>query len=290
MLGLALGDALGAPYEGSLMERAAWKAIVAVSGEDLRWTDDTQMAMVLAESLLENAGLDADRLAASWAAAMEWSRGYGPGAAKMLKLIRGGADWRNANKNVFPDGSFGNGAAMRAAPLGLFYRRDAAALERAAAEAAAITHTHPLGVEGGVLIARATALALCEPFSARNFIAELLTRAGHEEYRRRLARAGELLDGAPEPAAVRGELGSSVRAHESAVTAVYAFCRHHDDFAAMMEFVISLGGDTDTIGAMAGGLWGARNGAGALPPRQLARLEAKDRLEQLGIRLGTMKK
>ena len=59
-------------------------------------------------------------------------------------------------------------------------------------------------------------------------------------------------------------------AHESAVTAVYAFCRFPDDYAAMVEYIIQLGGDTDTIGAMAGGIFGARNGAASLPEEPLA--------------------
>jgi len=150
MLGLALADAIGAAYEGGL---------VAAAGQDLRWTDDTQMAKVLAHSLIEDGGLDPDRLAQRWAQAVEMSRGYGPGAYKLLGKIRAGADWREANKSVFPDGSFGNGGAMRAAPIGLYYHRDLPSLELAAEEAAEITHAHPLGIEGGRLIARATALA-----------------------------------------------------------------------------------------------------------------------------------
>ncbi len=84
---------------------------------------------------------------------------------------------------------------------------------------------------------------------------------------------------------VRRALGNSVRAHESAVTALHVFCRHHGDFRAMAGYSLSLGGDTDTILSMAGGLFGAKNGAGALPQDQLGRLEARDELERLAVAL-----
>jgi len=171
---------------------------------------------------------------------------------------------------------------MRAAPIGLYYHRDLPSLELAAEEAAEITHAHPLGIEGGRLIARATALAMREPFETEAFLQELLDRAEEEEYRSRLKRAIEYLKAVPEVDEVRNELGNSIAAHESAVTAVYAFCRHPESFSELIEFVLALGGDTDTIGAMAGGLFGAKNGMGALPADQLAKLEARDELEQLG--------
>lgn len=285
MLGLALADAIGAVYEGGLTERIAWRVVVASTGKDLRWTDDTQMAMVLAQSLIEDGGLDVDRLAKRWAQAAQMSRGYGPGAYKLLGMIRGGADWRVANKSVFPDGSFGNGGAMRAAPIGLYYHRDPTSLELAAEEAAEVTHAHPLGIEGGRLIAQATAMAMREPFEPEPFLHELLEGSEEEEYRRRLERAIEYLKAVPEVDEVRSELGNTIVAHESAVTAVYAFCRHPENFSELMEFVLSLGGDTDTIGAMAGGLFGAKNGMAALPAGQLAKLEARDELERLGRQL-----
>lgn len=282
MLGLALGDALGAFHEGGILGGLLWIAAGGTAGGALRWTDDTEMAMGLAESLLARGGVDPDDLAGRWARNMGSMRGYGPGASKLLALIRRGADWREANRAVFPEGSFGNGAAMRAVPLGLFYRSRPAELGQAAALAARVTHAHPLGVEGGVLIARAAALALDESLSPRALLESLESRAHSPEYGRRLRWAREALDRDPALGEVRESLGRSVLAHESAVTAVYAFCRLPTDFSALTDFVIKLGGDTDTIGAMAGGLFGARNGIAALPPEPLGRLEERARLEGLG--------
>jgi ADP-ribosylglycohydrolase len=155
MLGLATGDALGAPYEGGLLERLVWRVIGRTSNGCLRWTDDTQMAIDLAESLLEEDGTRPEALAKRFASSYRWSRGYGPGAARVLKRIRRGEPWETAAKAVYAEGSYGNGAAMRAPVLALFYARDRNGLIAAARTSARVTHAHPLGVEGAVLIALA---------------------------------------------------------------------------------------------------------------------------------------
>lgn len=284
MLGLALGDALGARFEGGPGASAIWRVINAWKGE-LRWSDDTEMAVGLAESIVERRGVEADALARRWAEGMTWGRGYGPGARRLLERIRAGADWREANRSVFPEGSFGNGAAMRAAPIGLFYHGSPASLDRAAEEASLVTHAHPLGIEGGLLIARATALALDEAIAPAAMLARLRDGARSAEYRERLETALAWMDAPPSREEVVRRLGNSIKAHESAVTAVYAYCRFPVDFAGMIEFVISLGGDTDTIGAMAGGILGAARGASALPAEQLRRLESRDAIEALGREL-----
>ena len=282
MLGLALGDALGAPHEGGPVERLAWRLICLPSGGLLRWTDDTQMSMGLAESLLEVGGLDCGHAARVWARKLEVLRGYGPSTRRILCAVRAGRPWQEACRSVFPQGSLGNGAAMRSAPLGLFFHRDPKALADAAARAAQVTHAHPLGIAGGVLMARAAAAALEPKFAPRRFLEALLAEVQAEEFRGRLRRAADWAGCEPPAAEVRRVLGSGVRAHESAVTALHVFCRHPADFAAMAEFSLSLGGDADTILSMAGGLFGARNGAGALPQDLLSRLEAREELERLG--------
>jgi poly(ADP-ribose) glycohydrolase ARH3 len=285
MLGLALADAMGAKFEGGFFGGLIWKALGGERGGLLRWTDDTDMAVGLAESLVECNGLDPDHLAKRWADRMGWTRGYGPGARKLLKQIKAGADWRTANRSVFPSGSFGNGAGMRAAPLGLYFHGNPEELARSAGTASSITHAHPLGLEGGKLIARAVALVLSEPFEPEGFLDTLRDFCGQEEYRSRLETARSWVGGDPTFEEVRAKLGVSIRAHESVVTAVHAFVRHNTDFMALIEYVIRLGGDTDTIGAMAGGIFGALRGTAALPPNELSRLEAREYIEKLARQL-----
>jgi poly(ADP-ribose) glycohydrolase ARH3 len=282
MLGLALADALGAGHEGGIVERVAWRLLTR--GE-LRWTDDTQMAIGLAESLVRCDGLDADKLALAWARGMDPMRGYGPGARKLLNRIRRGADWRDANRKIFPDGSFGNGAAMRAAPLGLYFHGRPDELRKATELSSSITHAHPLGIEGGLLIARAVDLALGDSFEPDTFLAELIEFCRLEDYLYRLKMARRWLKEDHDLDKARNHLGNSVLAHESAVTAVYLFCRFNDDFERLMQDVIMLGGDTDTIGAMAGGIFGALRGSKNLPKEPLERLEARSDIEALAREL-----
>ena len=90
LLSLALGDALGAPYEGGPIERLVWWFIGTTKQGESRWTDDTQMAVDIAESLISKGTLDPDDLAARFASSYRWSRGYGPAAGKLLKRIARG--------------------------------------------------------------------------------------------------------------------------------------------------------------------------------------------------------
>ena len=172
---------MGAPFEGGLLEQVTWRILV---GRKLRWTDDTDMAIGLAQWLVDDAALDPDALAMLWAERADWKRGYGPGALKTLTLIKTGMNWREANVVVFADGSMGNGAAMRAAPLGLAFHDDPERLSVTAALASSITHAHPIGVEGGVLIARATALALDPDLKPDAFLASWRAAASRTRFGR----------------------------------------------------------------------------------------------------------
>lgn len=271
LLGLALGDALGARHEGGLVARGLWALLGIGKPGVLRFTDDTAMALGLARSLSARRGLDADHLAATWARDARWTRGYGPGALAVLRRVRRGEPWATASRAVFPDGSYGNGAAMRAAPLGLWFHDDAAALDAGATLAASITHAHPLGIEGGVLMARATAASLAGPLD----LARLRASCREPTFCEKLAVADDLtLD----VAEVRRRLGCGVAALESVPTALH-LARRFDAFEPMLAFAITLGGDVDTIAAMAGALIGARHGTAVLPTAALRRLEARAELE-----------
>jgi poly(ADP-ribose) glycohydrolase ARH3 len=280
LLGLALGDALGAPLEGGPIERLMWRLIGRTRRREIRWTDDTQMALDLAESLIANRAVNPDDLAQRFAASYRWSRGYGRGTARLLKRIRRGADWQTANRSVFPEGSFGNGGAMRAPLVGLFFADDPLELKRAACDSARVTHAHPLGIEGAVLLAVATASVMCSRASAA-VGAKISAACEREPFVERLERARQWLDAGTAPTAgeVAMRLGNRTAAAESCVTAVYIALRYLDSpFAEMWEFARTCGGDVDTIGAMAGAVWGAANGVDSLPADASQNLEQRERI------------
>lgn len=284
ILGLATGDALGAPHEGGPVERLVWRLIGRTRDGCRRWTDDTQMAIDLAESLLEHKGLMPDALSTRFAASYRWSRGYGPGAARVLKRIRKGESWRTATTAVYSEGSFGNGAAMRAPVVALFFAGSRDHVLKAAETQARVTHAHPLGVEGAVLIALA-AHALLERRSPCQVLDDVAHASSRPELVGRLKTVRNWMsnDSQPSARAVASQIGSGVRADASCPSALHIALRHLEKpFDEMMQFVIQCGGDVDTIGAMSGSLWGIANGAAGLPA---VNLEARDELTALATRV-----
>jgi len=287
LLGLALGDAFGAPLEGGPLERLLWRLIGTTGSGLRRWTDDTQMSLDVAESLIARGALDPDDLAARFAGSYRWSRGYGRGAATLLKRIARGADWRQANRSVFPQGSYGNGGAMRAPVVGLFYANRPDELAGAAQLSARITHAHPLGLEGAVLVASAVASAA---HSGRPLaiLAESASRCTEQPFVMRLQVAEQMLQASVEPGAreVAVRLGNGIAASESCVTAVYIAVRFVErSFPEMLDFVGRLGGDVDTIASMSAAIWGAARGLSALPESLLERLEDRERIAGLANEL-----
>jgi poly(ADP-ribose) glycohydrolase ARH3 len=270
LLGTFVGDALGMPYEGAppaaIPQRLAM--VDARCGRGT-YTDDTQMAIALAESLLERGGIDPPALAQAFADAYDPRRGYGRGTTEVLRLVRSGVDPHAAARQAFGgQGSRGNGAAMRVAPIAVRYAGDAAALLGAARAGAAVTHAHPVAIDGAVALAAAIAAALtgAPPLDAA------LAAAAEPELEDRLNQALNVLGSSHEPAEVAALLGNRSTADESVPAAVYAAAAH-DSVEAAITFAVRCGGDTDTIGAMAGAIAAARAGARAIPAHWLDALE-----------------
>lgn len=283
ILGLAIGDAFGAPYEGRILERIVW-ALIGTRNGKRRWSDDTQMTIDVIESLVEYGRVEQEDLARRFAQSYKWSRGYGPGAARVLKRIRRGQPWKSASRSVYSEGSFGNGGAMRAPAVGLFFATGSEdELIKASCATAAVTHAHPLGCEGAALIALATALAYND-MSSQDIIERLCQCAQSPDFLSRLNKAREWLQAGSTiaPKMIVAELGNGVAAVESCVTAVYvALAFRNRPFNELLEFVIMLRGDVDTIASMASAIWGAMRGQDALPQERLDQLEQCDRLKAL---------
>src|SRR5262245_34757682 len=128
LLGLSVGDAFGSMLDGYGAELAARAAKRLISmRRPWPWTDDTAMAISIVEVLERTGAIDPDALAAAFAERFqrEPNRGYGAGAFALLARISMGASWRDEAARMFGGkGSFGNGAAMRAAPIGAFFAGD----------------------------------------------------------------------------------------------------------------------------------------------------------------------
>jgi poly(ADP-ribose) glycohydrolase ARH3 len=286
LLGTFVGDALGMPFEGS--EPAAIPHRVEMLDGRLgrgTYTDDTQMAIALAESLLDHGGVDPVALGRAFVDAHDPRRGYGSGTTEVLRLIDSGAHPHEAARTGRRGRrSDGNGAAMRVAPVAVLYAHDRTALLHAARESALVTHAHPLAVDAAVVQAAAVAAALNDerPLEAA------LSVPSCEELKDALAEAARLLDSGLEPAALAGALGNRPTGHQSVPAAIYSAVAHASVEGAI-TFAVRCGGDADTIGAMAGAIAAARHGASAIPNRWLDVLEqgpkGRGYVEVLGGRL-----
>jgi poly(ADP-ribose) glycohydrolase ARH3 len=269
LLGGAAADAVGAPWEGLsnglvFSMGPADRIVRHESRETIYYTDDTQMTIGVVETLLERGRIDGDSLAARFVANYHPDRGYGQGARALINAIAGGADWRVAAQEMFGgEGSLGNGAAMRVAPLGLYYAHDVTELLAQATCSAEVTHRHPIGIDAARLMAVAAALAARSAgtrFDRRAFLETLRSVAVTEEFQWQLDHALEL-----KPFQSLSSFGNSLEAHRSVMTSILCFADSPDDYCEAITRAIGRGNDVDTLAAMAGALVGARTGLEGIP-------------------------
>lgn len=256
--GLSVGDAFGEQFFRRPFEEIRQRALPPATW---RWTDDTAMALSVVE-VLDAAGVAApDPLAKAFAEryAHESWRGYGGGARELLEALALGADWRIEAPKLFDGGSYGNGGAMRAAPIGAWFAGDPT---RAAAEArrsAAVTHGHPDGQAGAMAVAAATAL-MADPagraLPPRRFIETVRDHLGPSETRERMGWAAEIRpDDFARAVRVLGT-GNLVSAFDTVPFGVWVVAHQRGDFVEAMWTTVAGLGDRDTTCAIVGGILG----------------------------------
>jgi poly(ADP-ribose) glycohydrolase ARH3 len=290
LVGTAIGDALGAGREGMGMSGSEDIVSLAEKLGQLIYTDDTHMTIGIAESLIENKGFDGEHMAQTFIRNYEaepW-RGYGPGPPIIFGMIKSGEAWDSAANGLYRGGSFGNGSAMRVAPVGLLYSRNLEKLREIAYQSSSITHSHELGKEGAALQACAVALALNTPsdedIDREAFLSGLQDFIQDRLYKEKVTRIRELL-GEQDKAKVVAVLGNGIEAPRSVPTAIYCFLRQPQSYKDTVIYAVSLGGDTDTIAAMAGAISGAYLGIEAIPSEWRAKLENRKYIEALAEKL-----
>lgn len=290
LVGGAVGDALGAPYEGQpreslLAAKLRLTEFVRMGGYPLgQFTDDTQLTLVLAESLIRFGRVDGDQLGRSMSELWVDQRIVGPGRATTASMRRllDGVPWQEAGAGP---GEAGNGAAMRAGPMGLWHFDRTEELVRDTVEVSRITHRDDRAVAGAVAMAGAVAHVLRQPKVVPDvFVREVGELAGRVHAG--LGEAiGELerLQGLPEKDALPWIASSGAEevppadiyhgisgyVFPTVLAVFYFFLRYHEDFEICLCETIRAGGDVDTTAAMVGTLFGAHHGYDALP-RHLA--------------------
>lgn len=292
ILGQALGDALGFVVEAQPPEvartyvdewlrfgRAAERAHPQFPFG--QYSDDTQLARELLRSFHDRCGWDtaafAHRLAGLFRDRRDVGAGRGTREAALRLLM--GVPWSESGT---PAPYAGNGSAMRAGPLGLLFS-DRRAICRAAREQSRITHLDPRCAAGAVTVACAVAIAgRREAIDRVGFVAEIAACAEVDDISVAAAIRGladwvalapaaaarHLHESGLDPAHPRWQ-GISAFVTPSILWSLYAFLRSPDDYWETICTAIGVGGDTDTMAAIAGAISGARVGITGLPKQLL---------------------
>ncbi|MET9869477.1 ADP-ribosylglycohydrolase family protein [Streptomyces sp. NPDC006386] len=273
--GLSVGDALGSQYfvpvNYPLLKRRE------VPSGPWQWTDDTEMACSVVAVLAAHHRIDQDALARSLAEHHDVDRGYGPAVNRLLRLVREGGDWRELAAGLFNgQGSWGNGAAMRIAPLGAWYADDPEQATHQAEISAYPTHQHREAVVGAMAVAAAAAFAAAPggPPGAGALLDGVIELVPQKSaVGAGLRRARDMLDygDAATVAAVLG-CGRRTTAHDTVPFALWSAARSLGDYEQAFWTTAQAGGDVDTTCAIVGGVI-ASGKAGTPPAEWMERTE-----------------
>jgi ADP-ribosylglycohydrolase len=290
LIGQCLGDALGFPVEGyppEVCEQYVHEILrKGRAGEKTRsfypfgqYTDDSQLAPELMISYISCRQFHPDDYASRIAVIFQEERVVGRGRAteEAAQRLAKGVHWESTGT---PSPSAGNGSAMRAGPVGLFFYDEPQKLIQAAHDQGRITHQDKRCSAGAVAIAGAVALALQQrPIDKKNFIERLSMWTGTldestafyvqeliqwislppEQAVQYISRAGQ------SPEYSEGWKGISPFVTGSVLWSLYSFLRTPDDYWQTVCTAIAVGGDVDTTAAMAGAVSGAYLGVDEIP-------------------------
>ena len=274
LLGQAIGDALGVPYEFGPRIAVCEARMVGgglgpyAPGE---WSDDTQMAICIAQVTATGADLRTDAgLDAVAQGFLDWqakgASDIGAQTSTVLSAARRSTGpvarrMTDASRAAATSGRAGNGALMRTSVVGLVALDGPRATADVAARVAALTHADERCVEACVLWSEAVRIAVTE--------GRLDVRAGLPllSQERRGEWAALIDDAETQPPVTFGRNGYTVTALQAAWAAIHATRNTEgpDHVEAALQAAIAIGHDTDTIAAIAGGLLGARYGVSGLP-------------------------
>ncbi|WP_135662101.1 ADP-ribosylglycohydrolase family protein [Halorhabdus rudnickae] len=291
LLGLACGDALGRPLEFTSADSIASEhgSVTELLGNGTHGkprgtvTDDTELMLRIARSLVENERFDGQDIADRF---LEWFEDdpfdIGLMTADALREYSHGTDWRSAGQEVWQhrqEGSnAGNGSVMRCAPYAIAFADEPATLRKVSKQSSAITHYDPRCRYGCVILNETIAGYLRgedEP------LADALARV-EGEAPEELVETLRLVPDLVSP----DDLRTTPYVVHTLQTALYDALTADSAEEAIIS-AVNRGGDTDTIGAVAGAVAGARFGTESLPDRWLEQLDYREGLSLLARSLAT---
>lgn len=263
LVGTAVGDALGVPFEtmdstNKLLVEWDGKTFLGSIHHNLlpaQYSDDTQMSMMVAESLIENGGVNPRDLSNRY---VDWivsgrARGYGRTTLIAVQRLQAGTHWSESGVQ----GSYGNGTAMRAAPFGVYYRDDLPTLIDAVKMDSAITHQSPDAEAGALTIALATAFILNN--NSENLVEQILPYLPDSCVKQTISKLPTMIKLGLTTNQILSIIGTGANVKETVPAVLYCFLKF-DDYHSAVLASIKAGGDTDTTAAIVGALFGAKSG------------------------------
>lgn len=296
LLGGAIGDAKGMPFETMKFDDprlAAWDRTSYLPSYPYpaNWTgrasfkpgestDDSQMQVMVTESLLDNRGFNPDDLAARY---VDWilsgrAKGYGGTTALAVKRLSDGIHWSESGV----EGSYGNGTAMRSGPFGVYFRDDLKALVEAVKIDSAMTHKSDNAEAGALAVALAVYYAINK--DTDKLIERIAEQITPSETTERIKNLTEYLTMDFPPHYVAYLLGTKGDVRQTAPAALYLFAKCTSYEQAVVA-AIRAGGDTDTTASIVGCMFGTRDGVASIPKEWIDGVEDKENLMILDSQL-----
>lgn len=290
ILGLAIGDALGREVE---FETDPALLVVSDLPEDALYTDDTQMAVCVAEALVESKGEGVEKFMAVLSRKfVEWyvlqsephfCRAPGNTCMEGCKRLASGMGWEVSGLN-----SLGCGSAMRSPPVGLFHCDNIPALVEFSKESCRATHNNLTSMCAAVGAAMMPALAMKDvPVGVWAHEIVSMTSGVSAQFCDIVSKAALLSAQRVPPMRVmsRGFLGESWHGHEAVASALFCCMTHPNDYKKAVLTAVNTVGDSDSIGAITGAAMGARLGLAGIPPEWVSRIEDSAALMGLADKL-----
>lgn len=298
LLGLSVGDAFGDRFFGPVAKIATWLMQRDIDHPGpWRWTDDTAMAIALVDTLEQLGEAEPDDFAARLIAryrAEPW-RGYGYGAHRLFETIGEGVAWRSAASDLFDgQGSYGNGAAMRVAPLGAYFAdASPARIVDEARRSAEVTHAHVDGQAGAIAIALAASAIWMTRAQTVDEAREALwstvlahTPASRTRERIEDARATPAETAITDVVERLGN-GNEISSQDTVPLCLWAIAKHPRDFEAAMWTTVAALGDRDTTCAIVGGVVALADDGASIPASWIAKREPLEGIDLERLPLGS---
>jgi len=266
LFGGALGDAIGADWEGS--ESATTFRIP----DTLSITDDTQFTLATCASIASHGKPDPELVAREFTTSYRGRRFSRMGSSTLKALIELDAGGHWASVGATGDRAAGNGAAMRIAPLAFCIDPDESRGRRIIRDICNITHRNDEAYTGALAMVLAIQHALGTEQLSRSLFATLVEKLPDSNVRDRFVFLRDQPMTVGEYAAKFGSTGYVADSVPMAVLAAI----NSEGFEDSLQVIASCGGDTDTIGSMFGQIYGAAKGTAALPMELVDRIDDQE--------------